>query len=199
MTSAHVTITDRPARGLSLAPWAPVAATLLGAGWGSNQFSPMLLVYGQRLGLGTGTLEAMFGFYALGLIPGLLVAGPLSDARGRRAVVIPAAGLSLVATIVLIAGGQVPGLLFAGRLLTGLATGAVFGAGGAWLRETSGPRFGEADGARAARRTAVAMTLGFAIGPLSAGLLAQWGPAPPGGPFGPPIRLIAARPVSPRP
>jgi hypothetical protein len=30
----------------------------------------MLLVYHQRLGLGTGTLEAMFGVYALGLIPG---------------------------------------------------------------------------------------------------------------------------------
>jgi hypothetical protein len=192
MTSAHVTITTKPARGLRMAPWAPPAAALLGAGWGSNQFSPMLLVYGPRLGLGTGTLEAMFGFYALGLIPGLLVAGPLSDARGRRAVVIPAAGLSLVATIVLIAGGQLPGLLFAGRLLTGLATGAVFGAGAAWLRETSGPPLGDADGARAARRTAVAMTLGFALGPLSAGLLAQWGPAPTVVPFVPHIALMAA-------
>lgn len=60
--------------------WVPVAAVLLGAGWGSNQITPMLLVYGETLGLGTGTLEAMFGVYALGLIPGLLLAGPLSDA-----------------------------------------------------------------------------------------------------------------------
>src|SRR6184192_3195961 len=65
---------------LSQLPWLPAAAVLLGTGWGSNQFTPMLLVYRQALGLGTGTLEAMFGFYALGLIPGLLIAGPLSDA-----------------------------------------------------------------------------------------------------------------------
>ena len=64
--------------------WLPVAAALMGAGWGSNQFTPMLLVYRQALGLGTGTLEAMFGFYALGLVPGLLLAAARSDARGRR-------------------------------------------------------------------------------------------------------------------
>jgi hypothetical protein len=48
----------------------PIAAILLGTGWGSNQFTPMLLVYSHALGLGTGTLEALFGAYALGLIPG---------------------------------------------------------------------------------------------------------------------------------
>lgn len=58
-----------------------VAAVLVGAGWGSNQFSPMLLVYRHALGLGAGSLEAMFGVYALGLIPGLFLGGPLSDAR----------------------------------------------------------------------------------------------------------------------
>src|ERR687887_1433795 len=115
--------------------WILIAAVLLGTGWGSNQFSPMLLVYHRELGLGTGTLEAMFGFYALGLIPGLLLAGPLSDARGRRAVVLPAAALSLVASVVLIAGAHSVALLFAGRLLVGVSAGAVFGAGTAWLRE----------------------------------------------------------------
>ena len=36
---------------------------------------------------------------------------------------------------------------------------------------------GSAGPARAARRAAVAMTIGFAVGPLVSGLLAQWGPA----------------------
>ena len=66
------------------AAWLRAGLALFGAAWGSNQFTPMLLVYRQQLGLGTGTLEAMFGFYALGLIPGLLIAGPMSDARGLR-------------------------------------------------------------------------------------------------------------------
>src|SRR5919201_2708045 len=91
---------------ISRTKWIPVAAVLVGAGWGTNQFTPLLLVYRQSLGLGTGTLEAMFGLYALGQIPGLLLAGPLSDARGRRTVVIPAAGLSLLASLVLAAGAN---------------------------------------------------------------------------------------------
>src|SRR6478609_8641777 len=84
--------------------WLPVAAVLLGTGWGANQFTPLLLVYRRTLDLSTGTLEALFGVYALGLIPGLLLAGPLSDARGRRAVVAFGAGLSLTASLVLMLG-----------------------------------------------------------------------------------------------
>ena len=79
--------------------WMAVAAILVGAGWGSSQFTPMLLVYRHALGLGAGSLEAMFGVYALGLIPGLLIAGPLSDARGRRLPVLGAAAMSLLAPI----------------------------------------------------------------------------------------------------
>jgi len=161
-----------------LAPWIPAAAVLAGVGWGSNQFTPMLLVYHQRLGLSTGTLEAMFGVYALGLIPGLLVGGPLSDARGRRAVVVPAAAVSLLATVAVMAGAHTPALLFVGRLLVGVSSGAVLGAGTAWVRELSASAPGGATRATAVRRAAVAMTFGFAFGPLVAGLLAQWVPAP---------------------
>lgn len=150
--------------------WLPAAAGLLGTAWGANQFSPLLLVYHQELGLATGTLEALFGAYALGLIPGLLIGGPLSDVRGRRAVVLPAAWLSLLATVVLASAGGSVAVLFAGRLLAGAGSGAMFGAGTAWLRELS------TEGAQAARRSAVAMTAGFALGPLVAGLLAQWAP-----------------------
>jgi MFS family permease len=77
--------------------WLRAGAALFGAAWGSNQFTPMLLVYRRQLGLSTGTLEALFGVYALGLIPGLLIAGPLSDARGRRPVILTSAALSLAA------------------------------------------------------------------------------------------------------
>ena len=65
------------------AAWLPVAAVLLGTGWGAQQFTPMLLVYSRTLGLATGTLEALFGVYALSLIPGLLLGGPMrGDAAG---------------------------------------------------------------------------------------------------------------------
>jgi MFS family permease len=190
MSVTQMPIANRTVSGSQPLAWLPVAAVLLGTGWGANQFVPMLLVYRQTLGLSTGTLEAMFGVYALGLIPGLLLAGPLSDARGRRAVVVPAAGLSLVASGVLVAGAHTVALLFLGRLLAGVSSGTVFAAGTAWLRETSLPPVGTAGHEAAARRAAVAMTAGFGLGPLVAGMLAQWAPAPGVVPFLPHIALM---------
>jgi hypothetical protein len=176
--------------------WVPIAGLLAGAGWGSNQFTPMLLVYHARLGLSTATLEALFGAYAAGLIPGLLLTGWWSDAHGRRAVGISAAVLSLLASVSLMAGAHALSLLFAGRLLAGLGSGAAFGAGTAWLRETSLPPFGNADHAMVARRAAVAMTVGFALGPLVAGVMAQWLPAPTVVPYLPHVALMVVVLVS---
>lgn len=172
--------------------WLPTAAVLLGTGWGSNQITPMLLVYRRELGLGTGTLEALFGFYALGLIPGLLLAGPVSDSHGRRRVVLPAAALSFVASLVLMAGAHDVALLFCGRLIAGVSSGAAFAAGTAWLRETSLPPVGTAGHNGAARRATIAMTLGFGLGPLVAGILAQWAPASRVVPYLPHLALMAA-------
>jgi hypothetical protein len=189
MNAAEVGVDGRVA-GRTLAAWVPAAAVLLGTGWGAQQFTPLLLVYRQTLGLSTGTVEALFGIYAVGLIPGLLVAGPLSDVWGRRAVILPAAGIGLLATLVLVAGANTVGLLFLGRLLAGISSGAVFGTGTAWLRELSGPPWGAASDHDIARRAAVAMTLGFATGPLVAGVLAQWVPHPTVIPYLPHIALM---------
>ena len=177
-TTDMSSIIEPRVRAIAIPGWVIAGAALFGAAWGSNQFTPMLLVYRQRLGLHTGTLEAMFGCYALGLIPGLLIAGPLSDARGRRPVVLASVLFSLAGTIALLFAGPVLALLFAGRFLIGVGAGAAFGAGTAWLRELSRPPYDNASDHDAARRGAVAMTLGFALGPLVSGLLAQWAPDP---------------------
>jgi hypothetical protein len=170
--------------------WIPVAGVLAGAGWGSNQFTPMLLVYHARLGFSTSTLEALFGAYALGLIPSLILIGRWSDAHGRRAVGVLSAALSLLASVSLVAGTHALTLLFLGRLLAGVGSGAAFGAGTAWLRETSLAPFGDADQSVVARRAAIAMTAGFAVGPLVAGTLAQWAPAATALPYLPHIALM---------
>lgn len=182
----------RAAPGAQDRTWLPVAGVLLGAGWGSNQFTPMLPVYHTHLGLSTALLEALFGAYAAGLIPGLLLAGRWSDRHGRRVIVISAAWLALLSSGCLIAGGHAVALLFAGRLLAGLSSGAAFGVGTAWLRETSLPPFGDADNGRVARRAAVAMTAGFALGPLVAGVLAQWAPSSTAVPYVPHLALMLA-------
>src|SRR5258707_10440855 len=95
-------------------PWVRVAFVMFAVGWGANQFSPMLIVYRQELGLGPGAIAGLFGIYAATLIPGLLAGGPLSDRFGRRACVLPFAALSPVATLLLVIGPHSLPLIAAG-------------------------------------------------------------------------------------
>ncbi|WP_155850373.1 MFS transporter [Arthrobacter sp. Br18] len=143
-------------------------------GYGANQFVPLLAVYRRALGLSDAEAIAVFIVYAAGLIPGLLVGGRLSDRQGRRRLLLVFAALSLAATVVLISGQWGVAGLYAGRFLTGIVSGAVFSIGTAWIKELS---VGSAPGT-GARRAALALTAGLGIGPLIAGILAQWAPAP---------------------
>ncbi|WP_460604930.1 MFS transporter [Jatrophihabitans fulvus] len=159
--------------------WARAAVAMFAVGWGANQFAALLLAYRDEQGLSGATADALFGAYALGLVPTLLVGGPLSDRVGRRAMARAAVVLSLVATLVLVAGTTGVGWLYAGRLLAGIASGAVFAPGSAWVKELSGPPYGTSEVADAgARRAAIALSAGFGLGPLVAGVLAQWAPNP---------------------
>ena len=165
---------DGPDTGIGPRDWRAAAFAMFAVGWGANQFAPMLLVYTSRSGLSQAVVTAMFGVYALGLIPTLLLAGSFSDRRGRRSVMRPVLVLSFLATLVMLLGAVHPWWLFPGRLLAGIASGAAFGAGSAWVRElstTAAPGSG-------ARRAAVALSGGFGAGALVAGILAQFLPAP---------------------
>src|SRR5687768_12558348 len=127
----------------------------------------MLAVYRRTLGLDDVQLAAIFGTYALGLAPGLLLGAPASDRFGRRPLVLAASGLALVSSLVLVAGTQGVAGLYLGRLLTGLAAGAVFAVGTAWVKELSA----RDPAGSGARRAAFWLSAGFAVGPLAAGAL----------------------------
>ena len=154
------------------AAWLRVALAMFAVGWGANQFSPMLIVYRQALGLGATEIAGLFGIYAATLIPGLLAGGPLSDRFGRRACVLPFAALSPVATLLLILGPHDLALIAAGRALAGVCSGMVFGPATAWVQDLSG------GSALSARRAALALSVGFGFGPIVAAALAQWAPHP---------------------
>lgn len=152
---------------------------MFAVGWGANQFAAMLLVYRHEIGVSAGTADALFGFYALGLIPALLIGGPLSDRFGRRNLARPAVVLSLLATVVLVVGAHDVPLLYVARLLAGIASGLVFAPGTAWVKELSAPPWDPtADPQAGARRPAIWLSAGFGTGPLVAALLAEYVPAP---------------------
>ena len=145
-------------------------------GWGANHFSTLLVVYRKDLGLLPPALGILFGAYALGLVPGLVLAGRASDRRGRRAIVLPASLLAIAASVVLAFGAHGFGVLLAGRLLYGLATGSVMSPGSVWVQELSSPATG-------ARRATLALSAGFGLGPLVSGLIAEFAPAPMAWPY----------------
>jgi MFS family permease len=179
-----------PSRARSAPPaarwrfWA-TAYTMLVLLTGPNLPTPLYRGYAERFGFSPLTLTLIFAAYVAVLIPSLLVAGPLADAAGSRAVVLPAVVLAALGSL---AFGLADGTawLFAARVLQGLAIGAASGALTAALSalEPQGRRH------RAALvSTAVSMS-GLGLGPLLGGLLAQYGPSPSFLPFGVEIVLL---------
>lgn len=141
---------------------------------GTNVPTPLLIVYRERLDLSPEVLTALFGCYAAGLVPALLLAGPLSDRLGRRRVALPGIVLAALASLAFAAAGGSVGLLFGARFLQGVVSGIVFSVGSAWVGELS-QASGEGAGGR---RAAFAMTAGFSLGPLVSGVLGQYAPWP---------------------
>ncbi len=152
--------------------WFRIAFAMFAVGWGANQFSPMLIVYRHELRLTASEVAGLFLVYALTLIPGLLIGGPASDRFGRRPVVWPFVALSPLATLLLVLGPRSLAVITAGRALAGLCSGVVFGSATAWVQEVS------PDDGLSARRSALALTAGFGLGPVVAAVLAQWASDP---------------------
>ncbi|WP_223853820.1 MFS transporter [Microbispora bryophytorum] len=188
--SAHA-----PARAPAQAPrpdsWRTVAAAMFACGWGGNQFTPLLLMYRRLGGYSTLSVDAFLGAYVVGLVPGLLLAGPVSDRRGRRPVLVAGTAASAVASLVLSFGGQSAWLIYAGRLITGFAVGIAMSVGSSWVKELSGG----AGGGLAARRSSLFQTAGFGLGAGVAGVLAQWGPWPMVSPYAVHLLITVAIPV----
>ncbi|MFJ2511236.1 MFS transporter [Streptomyces griseoviridis] len=152
--------------------WARPAAAVFVVGWGANMFASLLHAYGDLGGL---RADGLFGAYALGLIPALLVVARVSDRVGRRRALLAALLLSALGSAVMSLSDGAFGAILTGRILIGISAGAAFGPGTAWIRELSDSARTRGGGAR---RAAVALTAGFAAGPLLSGAIVQWLPAP---------------------
>lgn len=156
------------------AAWFRVAFALFAVGWGANEFVPMLLIYRSSDHLSETLVTAMFAAYVLGLIPALLAAAAVAGRFGHRSVMRPVMVLSAIASLLLALGESTSWLLFTGRVLYGVATGAAMAPGTTWVKELSA---GSPTGT-GARRAAMSLSAGFGSGPLVTGMIAEWLPAP---------------------
>ena len=159
------------------APWLSVGATLFAVAWGGNEFTPLLVMYRTDGHMSALMVDLLLGAYVLGIVPGLLVGGPLSDRYGRRPLMLPAPVLGALGSAVLAAGAHAPAVLFLGRICSGIALGLVMAVGTSWIKELSDPvRDPGADPGAGARRASLSLTAGFGLGAGVAAALAQWGP-----------------------
>jgi MFS family permease len=164
--STLVTLDERDNVGTSQAVFVGVLAVLLATGWVANHFAALMPVITDSQHLSTATIDAIFGIYALGLVPGLLVGGRVSDALGRPTVAWSGSTIAVVGTVAMLLS-QHSDVLLAGRLIVGAGVGLAMTAGTAWASDLKGP-------AGAATAGAVLMA-GFAVGPFAAGVIAAAG------------------------
>jgi MFS family permease len=119
---------DRQARLADTRPlFVSVLALLLATGWVAKHFVGLMPAISDHQHLSTTTLDAIFGIYALGLLPGLLVGGRTSDALGRRSVALAGSAAALVGTLAIL-GSQQTEVLLLGRLLVGVGVGLAISA-----------------------------------------------------------------------
>ena len=143
-----------------------VLAVLLAMGWAANHFAALMPVITTSQHLSAATIDAIFGIYAVGLVPGLLIGGRASDALGRQTVAWSGATIALIGTVAMLLS-QHSDVLLAGRLILGAGVGFAMSAGTAWASDLRG-----ATGAATAGAVLIA---GFAVGPFAAGVIAAAG------------------------
>jgi len=135
--------------------------------------SPLYGLYRARDHFSLFMVTVVYAVYAVGVIVSLLFGGHLSDWYGRRRLLLPSLGLTIVSAIVFLVSKSLAGLLV-GRLLNGISIGIVVSTATAYLTELHAVGRPQST-ALSAQLTASAIPVGgIGLGALLAGILAQW-------------------------
>ncbi|MEV5492615.1 MFS transporter [Streptomyces bobili] len=135
--------------------------------------TPLYGVYAADWNFSPITLTVVFAVYAVALLGALLAFGSLSDAIGRKPVIMTALACQVVALLWFITADSVAWLV-AARIAQGLATGLVSAAVSAALLDLQPPgRTG-----LAALMNALVSTAGLGAGALGSGALVEYAPRP---------------------
>lgn len=140
---------------------------------GTTLPTPLYVIYQTQWHFSAGIVTVIFAAYAAGVLATLLLAGRSSDQAGRKPVLAAALASSALSTVVFILAPNV-GVLYVGRILSGLSAGLMTGTATALLTEL----LPASRGRRASVVATVANMGGLGLGPLIAGLFAQYAPHP---------------------
>ncbi len=140
---------------------------------GTTVPTPLYRLYQQQLHFQSLMTTIIYAVYAGGVIAALLVFGSSSDILGRRRVFFVGLGCAALSALVFLSDAGLVAL-FVGRVLSGLSAGVFTSTATVTLVELAATR---RQGQASLVATAVNM-LGLGCGPLLAGILAAWAPAP---------------------
>ncbi|MDQ3834323.1 MAG: MFS transporter [Actinomycetota bacterium] len=144
------------------------AVTMLG----TTLPTPLYPLYQARMGFSEAIVTVIFAAYAVGVIAALVLVGSWSDQVGRRPMLLAGLALSAASAVTFLVGGSLLSLpaLLIGRVVSGLSAGIFTGTASVAVVELAPP---ERRGWATLIATAANMG-GLGLGPVVAGVLAQY-------------------------
>lgn len=140
---------------------------------GTALASPLYPIYQQAWGLRPSDITMVFVVYMFGTLTSLLFLGRLTQRHGFLPILRTGLALMTAGVVLSALAWNVPVFMLA-RVMIGLASGMITTSASIGLVQARPAR----DPRRTAALTTMAMTLGFGLGPLVGGLIAQWLPYP---------------------
>lgn len=140
---------------------------------GTTLPTPLYRRYQELLGFESLMTTVIYAVYAAGVITALVLFGRISDVLGRRRMLLAGLGCAVASALVFLSGAGLAAL-FVGRVLSGLSAGVFTGTATVTLVELA-----DARGRDHATLLATTVNMfGLGCGPLLAGILSAWVPAP---------------------
>ncbi|KQU56313.1 MFS transporter [Rhodococcus sp. Leaf278] len=140
---------------------------------GTTMPTPLYSLYEVEFGFSVFVVTLVFAAYAVGVLGALLAFGRWSDSLGRRPMLLGAIAFGLVSAVVFVTADSLTALVI-GRVLSGLSAGIFVGTATVTLLELVPDRWRD----RAPAIATAANIGGLGLGPLVAGLLAEYLPQP---------------------
>ena len=150
-----------------------VAYAFVVAMMGTTMPTPLYALYEIEFGFSVFVVTLVFAAYAVGVLGALLAFGRWSDSLGRRPMLLAAIGFGLISAAVFVTADSLTALVI-GRVLSGLSAGIFVGTATVTLIELVPNAWRD----RAPAIATAANIGGLGLGPLVAGLLAEYFPHP---------------------